>query len=215
MRKQIREFVRIVAETLPVHEPIYEFGALQVPGQEDLADLRPLFPGMQYVGCDIREGPGVDSILDLHCMELPTGTAGTVLVLDTLEHVEFPHKALEEVDRILRPSGMVVITSVMNFPIHEFPHDYWRFTPEGFKSLLRPFRNTFVGHAGDERFPHTVVGLGSKGDVHLEDFTRRYEEWKRRQSWKTTVRSLTPPALLALVGHLRSKGRRTLSGHRM
>ncbi|MQY58055.1 MAG: hypothetical protein GH144_00405 [Clostridia bacterium] len=51
----VKQFVEIVAETMPITEPIFEFGSLQVPGQEGFADLRPLFPNKEYVGCDIRE----------------------------------------------------------------------------------------------------------------------------------------------------------------
>jgi hypothetical protein len=44
VRKSIRSFIQMVSETLTVPEPIYEFGSLQVEGQEGFADLRPLFP---------------------------------------------------------------------------------------------------------------------------------------------------------------------------
>ncbi len=183
MRDYIKEYVKICAETLPIVEPVYEFGSLQVPGQEGFADLRPIFPGKEYVGCDMQEGPGVDKVLDLHEIELPSGAAGTVLLMDTLEHVEYVRRAVEEVHRILRPDGILVASSVMKFPIHDYPHDYWRFTPEAFKSLLKPFSSSFVGFAGDERFPHTVVGVGFKGSVsegQMNDFIVEFERWKKR-----------------------------------
>jgi len=183
MRELVKEFVKIVAETLPVGEPIYEFGSLQVPGQEGFADLRPLFEGKEYIGCDLQEGPGVDRVLDLHNIELSAGTAGTALVLDTLEHVEFARRAVEELERILKIDGILVISSVMKFPIHSYPCDYWRFTPEGFRSLLRVFDSSFVDFAGDGLFPHTVVGIGFKGAVSVEqmhEFSARIEGWKKR-----------------------------------
>ncbi|MFQ5929050.1 MAG: methyltransferase domain-containing protein, partial [Acidobacteriota bacterium] len=102
MRESIKHFVKICAESLPISDPVYEFGSLQVPGQEDFADLRPLFPSKKYVGADMRDGPGVDTILDLHDINLPSESVGTVLMLDTLEHVEFPRKAVEEIYRILK-----------------------------------------------------------------------------------------------------------------
>ena len=40
----VKQFVKIVAETMAITEPIFEFGSLQVSGQEGFADLRPLFP---------------------------------------------------------------------------------------------------------------------------------------------------------------------------
>lgn len=177
-----KEFVKICTETFSISEPIYEFGSLQVPAQVGFADLRPLFPNKRYIGADMRSGPGVDAILNLHQIELPSRSVGTVLILNTLEHVEFPRKAIEESDRILKPEGILIITSHMNFPIHNYPHDYWRFTPEGFSSLLKPFASGFVGWAGKERFPHTVVGIGFKATKIQEDvmnqFLLRYGPWK-------------------------------------
>lgn len=182
MRQQVYRFVQVAAETLPLLEPICEFGALQVPGQEGLADLRPLFPGRKYLGTDMRAGPGVDCLLDLHRLALGDETVGTALILETLEHVEFCHRALSEVHRVLRPGGMVLITSMMLFPIHNYPDDYWRFTPAGFRSLLRPFSWTFVDAVGEADAPHTVVGVGCKGEVSLPErqrFLRGMEEWHR------------------------------------
>lgn len=160
MRQLIKEFVKIIADTLPISEPLYEFGSLQVQGQEGFANLRPFFPDKEYVGCDMQAGPGVDRVLNLHNIDLPSETVGTVLILDTLEHVEFVRKATEEAYRILKPEGVLVISSQMDCPIHSYPNDYWRFTPQAFTSLLRPFSSCFVDFAGDEWFPHTVVGIG-------------------------------------------------------
>jgi len=189
MRKLIKDFVSIAATTLPIRGPIYEFGALQVPGQEGFADLRPFFPQHEYVGTDMREGPGVDKLLDLHDIDLPSDSVGTILCFDTLEHVEYPHRALEQIHRVLKPDGIAVISSVMDFPIHDYPYDYWRFTPEAFKSILKPFNGSFVGFAGREDFPNTVIGIGFKGVVpQLSEFKIKYEEWKEFQ-WKELQKS--------------------------
>lgn len=189
MREHIRHFVRICAETLPIAEPIYEFGALQVVGQEGFADLRPFFPGAEYVGADLQSGPGVDRILDLHDLDLPPTSVGTVLMLETLEHVEFPRRAVEEAHRILRPEGLLVASSQMKYPIHGFPSDYWRFTPQAFESLLRPFASLYVESAGSDDFPHTVVGIGFKGKLGEEVVSR----WRREvQRWKERWRNAEP-----------------------
>ena len=175
-------------------EPIYEFGARQVLGQVGFADLRPIFRGKQYLGADIQPGPGVDVILDLHQIGLPAEAAGTVLLLDTIEHVEFPRKAIEEAHRILKPGGILVISSAMKCRIHGYPRDYWRFTPEGFKSLLKPFAASFVAHAGRSDFPHTVVGVGFKQSPPAkltDELAGRVGGWQRR--WPTRLgRGLMP-----------------------
>jgi len=203
MRVTIKDFAALAAKTLPVKEPVYEFGALQVPGQEGRANLRALFPGKRYVGADMQVGPGVDEILNLHEIALPAASAGTVICLDTFEHVEYPHRAMEEIHRILKPDGLALVSSVMQFPIHDYPHDYWRFTPEAFRSLLKPFADCFVGSVGKENFPHTVIGVGFKGAApDLSAFTRDFEAWKHRQehprheTLKKLATSLSPPVLL-------------------
>ncbi len=207
MRESIRQFVRIVSSVLPIEEPIFEFGALQVPGQEGFADMRPFFPHKEYVGCDMREGPGVDRVLDLHNLALPSESVGTVLVLDTLEHVEYPRAALEQIYRVLKPNGAVVITSVMNFPIHGYPYDYWRFTPQGFESLLKTFTHTFVSYAGDDTFPHTVVGIAFKGPTPegvLRQFSAEVDAWKKE--WGPDPLVIRSKRVLArLLRHLRSE----------
>ena len=161
MRPSVKQFVEICSQILPIHGPIYEFGSFQVPGHKGFADLRPIFPHKEYVGADIRNGDGVDVIMDIVQTGLVSESVGTVLILDTLEHVEYLRKAMEEVYRILKPEGILIIGSVMYCPIHD-THDYWRFTPEGFKSLLKPFAFSFVDSVGNPQFPHTVLGIASK-----------------------------------------------------
>jgi SAM-dependent methyltransferase len=201
MRQSIKDFVSIVKATLPIRGPIYEFGALQVPGQECFGDLRPYFPQQEYVGVDMRDGPGVDKLLNLHDIDLPSESVGTILCFDTLEHVEYPHRALEQIYRILKPDGIAVVSSVMDFPIHDYPYDYWRFTPEAFKSIMKPFADSFVGFAGRENFPHTVIGIGFKGTVpQLSEFNRRYEEWQEKDtSLQRIVKLLTPPIFIPVL----------------
>jgi SAM-dependent methyltransferase len=191
-----------------VEEPIYEFGALRLPGFERFADLRLFFKGKSYVGCDMREGKGVDKVLNLHEIALPNESVGTVITCDTLEHVEYPHKALSEIHRILKPAGVVLLSTVLDFRIHDSPADYWRFTPDGLRSLLKPFSFVFVGSAGRESFPHTVIAIGIKGsnsaNSSFELFLPRFEEWKKAwknpkgKSWKDSVYPLVPPILLGL-----------------
>jgi SAM-dependent methyltransferase len=166
MRGNIREFVRVVAETVEILEPVVEIGSLQLPeleGQVYATDLRPLFDGKSYIGCDTQEGPGVDRIEDVHHLSFANGSVGTVLMLETLEHVENPLLAMRETLRVLKPRGLAIISSVMDYPVHECPADYWRFTPQGFDLLLRSFAPRRVYVQGHPDFPHSLVGIGKKG----------------------------------------------------
>lgn len=211
MRQNVKDFASIVSSTLPIVEPVYEFGSFQVPEQVGFADLRPLFPEKEYVGCDMREGPGVDKVLNLHDIDLPSESVGTVLCFDTLEHVERPRRAMEEIHRVLKPNGFAVISSVMDFPIHDHPYDYWRFTPEAFKSILKPFAKSFVGFQGKEDFPHTIVGVGFRSDnPSLTGLTNEYVAWQKadRNSIRQMVLQLAPPIIVPLM----ASAYRTIAG---
>ena len=163
MRPSVRRFAEEVATRLPLPEPIVEIGARPAEGQEDIADLRALFPGREYIGCDLQPGPGVDRIEDVHDLSFDDDSVGTIISFDTLEHVADPLRAVREMHRVLRPGGVVAISSVMFFVIHAHPWDYWRFTPEGFGLLLEPFEQRLVLAQGDERLPQNVFGVGIKG----------------------------------------------------
>lgn len=207
MRASVREFIQICIETLSLSDPIYEFGSFLVPGQEEMINLRSLFQGREYVGADFRDGLGVDVILDLHDIRLPDKLVGTVFLIDTIEHVEFVRKAINEVYRILKPGGILIMSSVMDFPIHGYPNDYWRFTPSAFISLLAPFDSSFVTALGRKNFPHTLVGVGCKNALPeeiMDAFLKRTEVWEKRWrwqiflGWKECIRRVLPPFLLEL-----------------
>ena len=217
MRESIRELINICIDTLPPLEPIYEFGSCLVPGQEALIDLRPLFRGKKFVGTDMHEGPGVDMVLDLQNIDLKDESIGTALVIDTLEHVEFVRKAANEAYRVLKPKGMLIISSVMNFPIHAYPSDYWRFTPEAFVSLLRPFESSFVESLGRKDFPHTVIGIGIKDKIPLElekELADKIASWRKAwrfrvfSGWKEWARRLMPPIFVESYMQIRMRSNR-------
>jgi SAM-dependent methyltransferase len=183
MRKPLWKYVNIVLETLPINEPIYEFGSYQIEYPPQDIDLRPLFVDKDFVGCDMRAGPGVDKVLNLHDIALPDNIAGTVFLMDTLEHVEYPHRAIEEVHRILKPGGLLVMSSVLDYFIHETPNDFWRYTPDAFRSLLKPFTQSHVGWYGPDYFPQTIVGIGIKGaELPLEHYLDLYKKWNEKQT---------------------------------
>ena len=167
MREDIRAFVAAVSGVFPIAEPLVEIGSYQVAGQEGLADLRSLFPGKQYVGCDIVSGVGVDRIENLHQLSFTDGSVGTLIAVETLEHVADPYLAVREIERVLRPGGIAIVTTPFNFPIHHMP-DYTRFTPEGMARLLGAFRAHAVFAQGDAQHPHSVCAIALKGGTEAD-----------------------------------------------
>jgi SAM-dependent methyltransferase len=162
MRENIKQFVQLLSEQFDLPRPIVDIGSMQTEGQESYADLRPFFAERTYTGFDMRAGPGVDALASVHQLPFAEASVGTVLLLDTLEHVSDPLAALREATRVVRPDGIVVMSSHMNFPIHAHPSDYWRFTPMIFERMLAGLGERTVLTQGDAENPHTVIGIGMK-----------------------------------------------------
>jgi SAM-dependent methyltransferase len=150
---------RAVAETFDLPGPVLEIGALQVPGQEEIADLRPLFKGKSYIGVDIRPGHGVDLVAEVEALPQVDASVGTVIAMNTLEHVPRFWRGLDEIHRVLRPDGAVLISCPFYFHIHSFPSDYWRFTPQALELLLERYPTRITGLHGPAKKPANVWAL--------------------------------------------------------
>jgi SAM-dependent methyltransferase len=164
-QRLIAGFVADLQRVVALPDPVVEFGSFITDPESDEGDLRPLFAGRPFTGTDMREGPGVDRVEDLRALSFADGSVGTALCLDTLEHCADPPQACRELARVCSPAGGVaVISSVMLFGIHEHPHDYFRFTPDGFRALLEQgFDDVWVAGLGDPGIPMQVVGVGMRG----------------------------------------------------
>jgi SAM-dependent methyltransferase len=206
MRPHNHAFVQAAARHFDCPGPVVEFGAFQVEGQLDIADLRGLFPGKPYLGCDMRPGLGVDRVEDVTAPSFPDHAAGTVLCVETFEHVFHVWKAFEQVFRILRPGGVFLLTSPFHFHIHGYPDDYWRMTPSCLRRMLEPFGARVVGSQGHETTPHTVMSLAVKDPVPA-DFHERAEAMV---AWYNAWLAGRPaqPVKRAVKGLFRSKSER-------
>ncbi len=159
MRDNVREFISTAARAFAFPEPMLEIGSRPADGQEEIADLRPVFPGKAYVGSDYQGGVGVYVLLDTHRLGVRNEAVGSVIAMDTAEHVQDPLLMLRDIHRILRSDGIVVMSSHMNFPIHNYPFDYWRYTPAALDLLVRQFEVRAVLSQGNPLFPHTVFAI--------------------------------------------------------
>jgi ubiquinone/menaquinone biosynthesis C-methylase UbiE len=159
MNRFLNGVARAFAETFELPGPILEIGSYQVPGQEKIADLRTLFPGKEFVGVDVRAGPGVDCVADVEALPQADASFGTVIAMNTFEHVPRFWKGFEEVYRVLRPDGALLVSCPFSFHLHDYPSDYWRFSPEALELLLERYPNKILGWHGQRRRPSSVWAL--------------------------------------------------------
>jgi SAM-dependent methyltransferase len=102
------------------------------------ASYRPLFnkPAWSYRGVDIAEGPNVDVVLK-SVYEFPFAADSTDVVVSgqTFEHVEFFWLTWQEMVRVLKPGGHLILIAPSRGQEHRYPVDCWRFYPDGFRAL--------------------------------------------------------------------------------
>jgi SAM-dependent methyltransferase len=186
---------RATAEAFDLPGPILEIGSYQVEGQQDLINLRPFFPNREYVGVDVRPGPGVDSVADVERLPYANGSVGTVIAMSAFEHVPRFWRGFDEVQRVLRPDGVFLVSCPFYFHIHAYPCDYWRFTPEAFDFLLQPYPTRILGWHGPKRRPANVwaIGFGEEAPPVLPQRVAIYrsllDEYARQPiSWTKELR---------------------------
>ena len=216
MRDHNKAFCQLIAETFDCPGPVYEFGSYQVEGQVDYADLRSVFAGKAYVGCDMRPGPGVDRVEDVSAIGLPDDSVGTVLCIETFEHVFEVRRAFDEVYRVLKPGGLFVITSPLNFRIHGYPDDYWRMTPNCLRRMLGSYAARLTGFQGYHSFPHSVMGLGFKDHAPIDFVERAATLVNKYTGWLNDEEAGLPASQKLRRGLMklyRSKGERNQVAH--
>jgi SAM-dependent methyltransferase len=153
MNRFLHGVARAVSESFDLPGPVLEIGSYQVEGQDSMANLRPLFPDTPYCGVDVRHGPGVDCVADIQNLPQPDASVGTVLAMNTLEHVPRFWLGMAEIQRVLRSDGVLLVSCPFYFHIHSFPSDYWRFTPEALALLLEDYPQLVLGWQGPRRRP--------------------------------------------------------------
>ena len=98
------------------------------------------FPHVTTLDIEPREGVQVDVIGDAHDLhEFEDACFENVLCTEVLEHLHTPSKAIAEMRRVLKPGGMLILTTRFIFPLHDVPGDYYRYTKYGLRHLLKDF----------------------------------------------------------------------------
>jgi len=154
LREAIVNYVKWAIERFSFDEPILDTCAGWEPNF-----YQPLFPGKRYIKQDMRDfdPPCIDMICDIADMKpISDESIGLVLNLESLEHLPYPQKGIDEIHRVLRPNGLLILTTVMHFKIHRAPKDYWRFTPDGLELLLNRFKILDCTLEGDLKRPKGI-----------------------------------------------------------
>lgn len=101
------------------------------------------------VAVDLLPAAGLHARADAHALPFLDGSFDGVLCTEVLEHLPEPQRAIDEMYRVLAPGGRLLLTTRFLFPIHDAPHDYFRFTKYGLRHLLRRFEDVRIEEESD------------------------------------------------------------------
>lgn len=113
-----------------------------------------------YTTSEISENFNCDLVLDIRAMpEIANETYDCIYCSGVLEHVDDFHAGFNEITRILKPDGILLLGLPFRQPIHMPPQDFWRFTKYGIKYLLEDSYEIIAMTAIDDKngtnFPAT------------------------------------------------------------
>jgi SAM-dependent methyltransferase len=145
------ELRRFVAEMPSEREPLLllmQEAAARLPSGSRVLDAgagnapyRELFEHCSYVSSDWSDSPHegaarVDVVASLDALPMDDASFDAVLNTQVLEHVADPARVASELFRVLAPGGRLFMTAPLVWPLHEEPHDFWRFTSHGLRRVL-------------------------------------------------------------------------------
>jgi SAM-dependent methyltransferase len=148
----LRETIKDAHDVLDIGTPM-RFAKELRPYEGLFADKRYTAAGYQpstdlgSYNCDCHQ--------DIQNMTFADNSFDAVLCIQVLEHVANPFLAANELFRVLRPDGSVLVTvpflaqyhgrrASSHSPVDEQYPDFWRFTHQGLEELFGAFRNIRV-----------------------------------------------------------------------
>ena len=154
--RQQQAFVATIKMAFPSYfagSRVLEVGSLNINGS-----VRQHFSGGQYIGLDVGPGPGVDVVCQGQDYDAPDGSFDVVISCECLEHNPFWRETFENMLRLCRPGGLVIMTCASTGApraLHP-PHHARRCSPDRVGLLPQPHGQRFLPVDCASPAPHDV-----------------------------------------------------------
>jgi len=129
-----------------------DVGARVVDGQR--LSYSSLFSGMKcsYLGMDIEPGENVDIVVGnpYDWKELKSDSFDLVICGQALEHIPYFWDVFQEMARVLKPEGSLIVIVPSKGAVHRYPVDCFRFQPDGLILLASRYGLRVVSVTVDE-----------------------------------------------------------------
>ncbi|MDP3443756.1 MAG: glycosyltransferase, partial [Ignavibacteria bacterium] len=118
---------------------LLDVGCGEMPYRDYILSHNPAIT--KYIGLDFPQGKYADLrqpdlTWDGHSIPLADASADCAMATEVLEHCFKPSIVFQEIKRVLKPGGVFFFTVPFLWPIHDAPHDHYRYTPYALQKLL-------------------------------------------------------------------------------
>lgn len=148
-----------------------EMRILEIGSREVTCDtnFRKLFPNATYVGFDYYPGNNVDIVGDVHKLSSyfeKDEKFDLIYTLACFEHFAMPWKVAEEINKMLKVGGHVVVETHFSFTAHERPWHFFQFSDMALKVLFSPAMGFLCIDAGMSN--PMIAKFSSLSDKYLQ-----------------------------------------------
>jgi SAM-dependent methyltransferase len=160
--------IRSVLNSLPA--PIK---GLQVGAGENPEGIVDRFPQIQWLHSDVDLSFKPHLIADVTSLPVADESLDVVYADQVLEHVIDIHKAANEIQRVLRVGGILVIGIPFMYPAHGVPYDFFRVTPCGIRALFAQTETIHIGRGSGAwsalalQMESRIVNLSSQRQIRM------------------------------------------------
>jgi SAM-dependent methyltransferase len=102
-------------------------------------------PRVEVLGFDLYESELTQFIADAHQIPVADESIDAVVIQAVLEHVLDPVQVVSEVERVLKPAGLVYAETPFLQQVHDGALDFVRYTSSGHRYLFRAFDEIAAG----------------------------------------------------------------------
>jgi SAM-dependent methyltransferase len=103
----------------------------------------------KYVTLDIDPTTNANIISPIKDMKVRDDSFDNIICTEVLEHCPEPHRAIDEIHRVLVKGGTCILTTRFMYPFHKNPNDYFRYSKEGLEHLFRNFQGVEITSQGN------------------------------------------------------------------
>jgi ubiquinone/menaquinone biosynthesis C-methylase UbiE len=133
-----------------------------------------LHPDVAYSGLDVAEaldfgmsGNSAITLFDGTNIPFDDNSFDNILCTEVIEHAMDPEKLVNEMHRVLKPGGLLVLTVPFSARVHHAPHDYHRFTRYRLAQMVSRFGKSEIAPRGND-----IAAIANKLIVLLWRSTR-------------------------------------------